>query len=141
MEQRKIQSNVVTYVGKTYFALTGPGQPHQRIVNSSIFPQEHLMKVCMMPLWNSHQERDSVDLWSQFYVQTKSQVTLMVGGVMTTERKKYQMTLFKMSTTVQLNFIEKISFIDNFFIFQARDPEFFVYPQNTIPQTFARTEF
>ena len=55
--------------------------------------------------------------------------------------KIFFMTLFRMSTTVQSNFIIKTCGRDYSVNFGVRVPKFFVYLQNNIPQLFAQAIF
>ena len=56
-------------------------------------------------------------------------------------RWKSQMSLFRMSITVQLSFLVKTYGRDNFANFEVRITKFFVYSQNNIPQLLTRPEF
>ena len=55
--------------------------------------------------------------------------------------RKSQMSLFRMSITVQLSFLVKTYGRDNFANFEVRITKFFVYSQNNIPQLPTRPEF
>ena len=55
--------------------------------------------------------------------------------------RKFQMSLFRMSITVQLSFLVKTYGRDNFANFEVRITKFFVYSQNNTPQLPTRPEF
>ena len=55
--------------------------------------------------------------------------------------RKLQMTLFGMSRTIQLSFLPKTCWHNNFLNFEARVTKFFMYPQNNIPQLLAQAIF